>query len=88
MRSAKTVFRHDPVAGDLTPLQIGLRKATSLNYYELEPVQEESVDRMRSIGLLKVNIDGSITPTKMGKGIMDGTIETNRTVPPFVAGLV
>ena len=43
---------------------------------------------MRNNGLLKVSIDGTITPTEMGKRKIDGTIETNETVPPFVAGLV
>lgn len=69
-------------------MQNGLRKAVSMDYYSLDPVQEESVDRMRAIGLLKVGMDGSISPTKMGKGIMDGTIGTSKAVPPFVAGLV
>ena len=31
-----------------------------MDYYTLDPVQEESVDRMRAIGLLKVGMDGSI----------------------------
>ena len=72
----------------LTPLQKGLKTAVSLNYYKLNPIQEESVDRMDAIGLLDIEIDGTIYPTKMGKGIIDGTIETNETVPPFVAGLI
>lgn len=72
----------------LTPLQKGLMKAVSLNYYKLDPVQEESVDRMRDIGLLRVEINGTILPTETGKGIIDGSIKTNDTVLPFVAGLI
>ena len=82
------VFGREPVSEDLTPLQKGLKKAVSLNYYNLGPIEERSVDRMRAIGLLKVSIDGTISPTKMGKGMMDGTIKTNNEIPPFVAGLV
>ena len=88
MRRVKVVLEHGSVAEELPPLQKGLRKAVSMDYYTLDPVQEESVDRMRAIGLLKVGMDGSISPTKMGKGIMDGTIGTSKAVPPFVAGLV
>ena len=82
------VFGRKPVSEDLTPLQKGLKKAVSLNYYSLDPIEERSVDRMRAIGLLKVGIDGTISPTKMGKGMMDGSIKTNNKIPPFVAGLV
>ncbi len=82
------VFGRKPVSEDLTPLQKGLKKAVSLNYYNLGPIEERSVDRMRAIGLLKVGIDGTISPTGMGKGMMDGTIKTNNEIPPFVAGLV
>lgn len=82
------VFGREPVSEDLTPLQKGLKKAVSLNYYRLDPIEERSVDRMRAIGLLKVGIDGTISPTKMGKGIIDGTIKTNNKIPPFVAELV
>lgn len=59
-----------------------------MNYYNLGSIEERSVDRMRAIGLLKVGIDGTISPTKMGKGMMDGSIKTNNEIPPFVAGLV
>ena len=82
------VFGREPVSEDLTPLQKGLKKAVSLNYYNLGPIEERSVDRMRAIGLLKVGIDGTISPTGMGKGMMDGSIKTNNEIPPFVAGLV
>lgn len=82
------VFGREPVSEDLTPLQKGLKKAVSLNYYNLGSIEERSVDRMRAIGLLKVGIDGTISPTKMGKGMMDGSIKTNNEIPPFVAGLV
>ncbi len=82
------VFGREPVSEDLTPLQKGLKKAVSLNYYNLGPIEERSVDRMRAIGLLKVSIDGTISPTGMGKGMMDGSIKTNNEIPPFVAGLV
>lgn len=77
--------RKEPV--HLTPLQQGLKKAVSLNYYKLTPIQEESVDRMDAIGLLDIEIDGSIIPTRMGFGMISGTIETNELVPPFIAGL-
>ena len=58
------VFGREPVSEDLTPLQKGLKKAVSLNYYNLGPIEERSVDRMRAIGLLKVSIDGTISPTE------------------------
>lgn len=83
-----SLFGREPVSEDLTPLQKGLKKAVSLNYYSLDPIEVESVDRMRAIGLLKVSMDGTISPTKMGKGMMDGSIKTNNEIPPFVAGLV
>ena len=72
----------------LTPFQQGLKKAVSLNYFSIDSVQENSIDRMRNIGLLKIEWDGTIYPTERGKRIIDGTIETNETVPPFVAGLI
>lgn len=72
----------------LTPLQRGLTRAASLNYFDLDPTQERSVDRLRNIGLLRIHMDGSIIPTKMGKDIIDGTIVTNENVPSFVAGLI
>lgn len=88
MGTVRVFFKKKTASEDLTPLQKGLKKAVSLNYYSLSPIEEKSIDRMMAIGLLKVSIDGSISPTKMGKGIMDGTVETNNTVPPFVAGLI
>lgn len=88
MRNIKTIFGRDLAAEEPTPLQKGLKKATSLNYYDLEPLQEESVDRMRNIGLLWVDLDGTIIPTKMGKEIIDGTVKTRNGTPPFLAGLV
>ena len=78
--------RKEPV--HLTPLQQGLKKAVSLNYFSIDSVQENSIDRMKNIGLLKIEWDGTIYPTERGKRIIDGTIETNETVPPFVAGLI
>ncbi len=71
----------------LTPLQQGLKTAVSLNYYKLTPIQEDSIDRMDAIGLLDIEIDGSIIPTKMGFGMISGAIETNEFAPPFIAGL-
>ena len=83
-----TFLRRDPPAEDLTPLQRGLMRAVSLNYFEIGTVETESIDRMWNIGLVRVEIDGSIVPTKMGEGIIDGTIRTRDGTPPFLAGLV
>ena len=89
-KETKRFFRRKtpPVEVHLTPLQRGLKTAASLSYFDLNPIQEKSVDRMRNIGLLRLHMDGSIVPTKMGKDIIDGTIETNENVPPFIAGLI
>ena len=88
MGRLRTFFRRDPPEEDLTPLQRGLMKAVSLNYFEIGPAETESIDRMWSIGLVSVELDGSIVLTKMGKGIIDGTIRTRDGTPPFLAGLV
>ncbi len=89
-KETKRFFRRKtpPVEVHLTPLQRGLKTAASLSYFDLNPIQEKSVDRMRNIGLLMLHMDGSIVPTKMGKDIIDGTIETNENIPPFIAGLI
>ncbi len=89
-KETKRFFRRKtpPVEVHLTPLQRGLKTAASLSYFDLNPIQEKSVDRMRNIGLLMLHMDGSIVPTKMGKDIIDGTIKTNENIPPFIAGLI
>lgn len=88
MGRLRTPFRRDPPVEDLTPLQRGLRKAVSLNYFEIGPVETRSIDRMWNIGLVRVELDGSIVPTEMEKGIIEGTIRTRDGTPPFLAGLV
>lgn len=79
------VFGREPVSEDLTPLQKGLKKAVSLNYYNLGPIEERSVDRMRAIGLLKVRYRRHHQSYRDGEG-HDGRIHQDQQRDPAFCG--
>ncbi len=72
----------------MSPLPQRLKKAVNPNYYDLSTLQSGICPSHEEQGLLIVSMDGSISPTETVRGIIDGSIETNETVPPFVAGLI
>ena len=69
-----------------TPLQIAVRAFDGGNYLELTDEEVAIVDVMRDLWYVTVDMDGNISATERGRGIMDGTVKTNHDVPRFLRG--
>ncbi len=67
-----------------TPLQIVIQEFNGKNYYDLNASQVRAFQTMRSMWYLQFDEYGNITPTERGRGIIDGSIKTNRNIPRFL----
>ena len=72
------------VAPEPTPLQIVIQEFDGKNYYDLDASQVRAFQTMRSLWYLQFDEYGNISPTERGRGIIDGSIKTNREIPRFL----
>lgn len=79
LRTAKKEVESEP-----TPLQIIIQEFNGKNYYKLNASQVRAFQTMRSLWYLEFDEYGNITPTERGRGIIDGSIKTNREIPRFL----
>lgn len=72
------------VTPEPTPLQIVIQEFDGKNYYDLNASQIRAFQTMRSLWYLQFDEYGNISPTERGRGIIDGSIKTNREIPRFL----
>lgn len=67
-----------------TPLQIAVKEFDGRNYLKLNDEEVEIVDTMKDLWYVRIDMDGHISVTERGQGILDGTVKTNYDVPRFL----
>lgn len=67
-----------------TPLQIIVRRFDGSNYLTLTDEEARIVETMRRLEYIEYDSEGEIRATRWGKGIIDGTVETDYETPRFI----
>ncbi len=71
------------VEPELMPAQIILSEFDGKYYYNLTELEARIFETMRVFEFLSIAVDGRISPTERGRGIIDGSIKTNANVPDY-----
>ncbi len=77
----RKMSEHEP-----TPLQTAVREFDGRSYFDLTSEEIRIFEVMRTMEFVQYNDRGEITATERGRGIIDGSIETNYVVPGYLAG--
>lgn len=65
------------------PAQVIIEEFDGMNYCNLTDEQARIFETLRRFECLEVDDRGDITATERGRGIVDGSIKTNRNVPAY-----
>ncbi len=71
------------VEPELMPAQIILSEFDGRNYQDLTDKEARIFETMRMLACLDMDIQGKISATERGRGIIDGSIKTNADVPDY-----
>lgn len=65
------------------PAQVIIGEFDGMNYHDLTDEQTRIFETLRRFECLEVDDRGYIAATERGRGIVDGSIKTNRNVPRY-----